>query len=279
MVDINKYKYVKQLEGEIWKGVPGYENYEVSNMGRVRSLDHYTLRSGDYRSTFVKGRILTQCLGKVGYYNVLLYPADSPKAKRKLMKVHRLVASAFLSNPLNLPEVNHIDEDKTNNNLKNLEYCDRLYNSNWGTAQERKVKSLLETYEKNARRVVQYTEDGEVVAVYKHIRDASQKTGYGKSGIALCCGGFAQRNYGYVFKYEGDPFVKPQYETPKYFKPVVCLTKDGEYVCEYPTADDAGRSFGKKKSGAIAHCLKGRNPSAYGYKWMYADDYYKKNNI
>ena len=110
---------------EEWRPIKGYEGlYEVSNTGRVRSLDRY-----DSNNHFLKGRILKLYTRKGGYLFVQLHL----NGKGKNYLVHRLVAIAFIPNPDNLPEVNHLDEDKTNNRVENLEFCDRKYNINYGT--------------------------------------------------------------------------------------------------------------------------------------------------
>ena len=114
---------------EEWRPVVGYEGlYEVSSYGRVRSLDRY-----DERNCFREGRILKLYTSRVGYLRVQL----SLNSKKKMYLVHRLVAEAFIPNPDNLPEVNHLDEDKTNNRVENLEFCDRKYNINFGTRKDK----------------------------------------------------------------------------------------------------------------------------------------------
>ena len=118
---------------EIWKPVVGYEGlYEVSSYGRVRSLDKYVKYSNG-RINLHKGRILSPGKDTNGYLQVIL----TCNGKHKSIKVHRLIAQAFIPNPDNLPEVNHLDEDKTNNSVDNLEWCDRNYNLNYGTARIR----------------------------------------------------------------------------------------------------------------------------------------------
>lgn len=106
---------------EIWRPVAGYEClYEVSSLGRVRSLDRF--RVGDHGApTRVRGRVLSQRLGNSGYPTVWL----SRDAKARAFSVHRLVAIAFLGVDTTRPEVNHRDGDKTNNALSNLEWVSR----------------------------------------------------------------------------------------------------------------------------------------------------------
>lgn len=118
---------------EVWKDIEGFEGlYQVSNLGRVKSLDHE-----DMRGHHVKGKVLAGRPNK-GYLGVALYRDGNAKG----YPVHRLVAKAFLDNPSNLPEVNHKDEDKTNNATSNLEWCTSRHNCNYGTRNERIGKSI-----------------------------------------------------------------------------------------------------------------------------------------
>ena len=110
------------MKTEIWKAHPKYTGIEVSTLGRVRTLDKMV--SNGRGTWIVKGRVLKQDKCKNGYLQVKV------KANGKFIKqrIHRLVAQTFLTNPDNLPEVNHKDNDRTNNNVNNLEWCTRSYN-------------------------------------------------------------------------------------------------------------------------------------------------------
>jgi hypothetical protein len=106
---------------EIWKPVPEYNgNYEASNLGRIRSSK--------------TKKILRQANHRQGYKLVRLYKNGKGTTKT----VHRIIASAFIENPENLTEVNHKDENKSNNSAENLEWCSRIYNANYGTGIERR---------------------------------------------------------------------------------------------------------------------------------------------
>ena len=124
---------------EIWRPIEGYEGlYEVSNTGRVRSLDMYVKCGyGSYRLR--KGKVLSPVIKDNGYLQVGLYY----NGKYKMFLVHRLVAQAFIENFDNLPEVNHLDEDKSNNSVDNLEWCDRSYNLKYGTVRIRSINTKI----------------------------------------------------------------------------------------------------------------------------------------
>lgn len=109
--------------GELWKGIRGYEGlYEVSSKGRIRSLDRIVYQGEKPRH--IKGRLIKGWNNGSGYFVVSLCKLG----QRKVHYIHRLVADHFLENPHNMPEVNHIDYDKSNNNLDNLEWVSRLDN-------------------------------------------------------------------------------------------------------------------------------------------------------
>lgn len=123
---------------EIWKDIEGYIGvYQVSNLGRVRSLDrmmNFKTKLGNISQYFKHGKILSYCLDKRGYPFVRLYDSNN---KCNRIKIHRLVGKAFIPNPDNLPCINHKDEIKTNNTVDNLEWCTHLYNNLYGTHLEK----------------------------------------------------------------------------------------------------------------------------------------------
>lgn len=157
---------------EIWKDIEGYEGYQISNIGRVRRND----------------RLLKTIKYNTGYLRTGL----CKDGKQKLYYVHRLVAKAFIPNPDNLPQVNHKDEDKTNNRVDNLEWCDAKYNMNYGTRNER-VGNL---YSKHILAI----KDGKIEKYYKSTREA-QKDGYNNSLTTRCCNNKIKEAYGYKWQY------------------------------------------------------------------------------
>ena len=164
---------------EQWKNIEGYEGlYQISNCGRVKS--------------FYNGKELIMKLGtnEKGYSRVSLWKNH----KKKDYKVHRLVAEAFLDNPDNLTEINHKDEDKSNNNVDNLEWCSHQYNINFGTAIQRRVNKISKT-------TYQYTLDGKLIREWKSTSEIEQQLGYCRGHIGKCCNGKLKTAYGYVWTY------------------------------------------------------------------------------
>jgi len=156
---------------EIWKDIAGYEGaYQVSNLGRVKSF-RQSSKMGKPKEWILKPSLINS-----GYGVVTLYS----KEKREKFQIHRLVASAFLPNPNNLPCVNHRDENKLNNCVENLEWCTYQYNNNYGTA---KVRAI----DKVSPNVLQKTLDDDVIAIYKSAKIAAALLGYETPTLRFWC--------------------------------------------------------------------------------------------
>ena len=178
---------------EEWKDIEGYEGlYQVSNMGRVRSLDRIIVYK-DGRVWNCKGRILKNVKGKNGYLYVNLSKVGNVG---KPQNIHRLVAIAFIPNPDNLPQVNHKDEDKTNNTVDNLEWCTAKYNCNYGTAKERQKSKV-------SKQIMGINKINGYIITFQSAKEAERKTGINCSHISSCCKG--RKKYksagGYIWMY------------------------------------------------------------------------------
>ena len=167
-------------ENEIWKDVAGYEGfYQVSNKGNVRSVarkDSIGRKCG--------GRMLKLGYDGKGYRQLSLY--KNGKAKTK--SVHRIVAEAFIPNPKGFLEINHKDENKSNNEFSNLEWCTREYNINYGTRTEKVSKKV---------RAVNI-ETGEVFT-FNSIREAGRK-GYVRQHVSKACLGVYNAGGGNLYR-------------------------------------------------------------------------------
>lgn len=162
---------------EIWRSAKDYEGlYEVSNLGRVRNV--------------VSGVILKPVKDRDGYLQVTLYS----QLPRKNFKIHRLVAQAFLPNHDNLPQVNHKDENKENNRVDNLEWCNAEYNHNYGTRNARVGKA-------KSRVVYMYTQDDKLCGLWPSTNEC-ERNGFNHALIVACCSGKRNLHKGFKWSYE-----------------------------------------------------------------------------
>lgn len=186
---------------EIWKDIPGYEgSYQVSNLGRVRSLNYN--HTGEIK-------LLKQGTDKKGYKRVSLYK----NGKEKKYPVHRLVAITFISNPNNYKEVNHKDEDKSNNNVNNLEWCTREYNINYGTAMKRSSESKKGEknpfygkkgkYHPASKPILMYDKEGNFIRRFESMSATNEYFGKKNAykNVSACLKGEQKTAYGYIFRY------------------------------------------------------------------------------
>lgn len=135
----------------MWKLIEGYESYFINEFGEVLSIK------------YKKPRILKKKLDKnTGYYKINL----SEKGKVKSYNVHRLVANAFISNPLNYKYVNHKDENKQNNSTDNLEWCTHKYNDNYGSRKEK-------LSEKHSKKILQLDKKGHLIKEWNSIKEVN----------------------------------------------------------------------------------------------------------
>lgn len=166
-------KYEKGMK-ETWKPVVGFEGaYEVSTLGRVRSVDRIIERGTQKMEVRGKERVLCK------RWSGRLYVTLRKDGRTFNKSVHRLVAEAFIPNPFRLPEVNHRDENPQNNAVDNLEWCDRNYNANYGTAIQRRT-------EKVSTPVAQLSKDGVVIATFPSAREAERVLGIKHNHIMSC---------------------------------------------------------------------------------------------
>lgn len=162
-----------------WKEIKGYEGkYIISNYGEIISLPRY--KQNNSKLQYVEPKEIKRCVNrKNGYVYVQLWN----EAKYKNIRLHRLVAETFLENPHNYSQVNHIDGDKTNNKVDNLEWCTQSQNGLHA------YKIGLANNENQKIKVRQYDNDGNLVAEYNSLLEASKITGINIQKISFCING------------------------------------------------------------------------------------------
>lgn len=180
------------LDGEIWKDVVGYEGlYSVSNTGRVisfgRTIQMINKRTNVTFSKTYKPKTLKQCKDKGEYLTVQLSDYNQ---NTKNVKVHRLVAMAFIPNPEDKPQVDHIDRNRSNNSVDNLRWCTSMENhSNFLTQCLR------------ATPVQQFSLEGKLLNIFSSTKKAGILNHCNRNKIKECCEGKIQSYKGFIWKY------------------------------------------------------------------------------
>lgn len=176
---------------EIWKDIKGYEGlYQVSDEGTVRSTPRMIKSSRGNAYQYFRGGILKHNLTSTGYHQVQLLK----DGKRKTFMVARLVLDAFAPTDDMTLQANHINENKDDNRLCNLEWTTPKENANWGTRNKR-------SGEKRRKAVIQMNLDGTEVAVWDSLTTAAKSIGTSRGNIYACCN-FSNRTIGgYKWKY------------------------------------------------------------------------------
>lgn len=189
---------------EIWKSIKGYEGYyEISNFGKIRSVNRIIIDKNG-RKIKLKGKIETPKICGSGYYYFRLCKNGIYESKR----INILVAEAFIPNHYNLPCVNHKDENKLNNSVDNLEWCDKSYNALYGNTRNK----IQETKNKNNSRgcqipVEQYTLNGEFITYFISPIEAQKATGVQHSNILKVCKNERKQAGGYLWKYSNNKIL------------------------------------------------------------------------
>lgn len=262
---------IENLEGEVWKDVVGYEGlYQVSNKGRVKSL---------FTRNIQKERILKGVLAKEGYIVVSLYKNKT----KKQFRVHRILWDAFYGNlpkwNPNLPgndrmEINHKDENPSNNNIENLELISCTQNLNYGSHNKKMVKSL-------SKIVYQYTLDGKLVKIWQSAQEC-HRHGFVNGAISRCCrnkynrfGKEGRMHKGFLWSYH--PLTKKQcIDSANYTinrhkkvapKKVYQYTKDYVLVKVWNSVFECGKNGYTQQH--VCNCCNQKEKFHKGFIWSY----------
>lgn len=239
---------------EIWKDIKGFEGrYQVSNMGRVRSLDRWTFNE---RPRFLKGMMLKLSLNKGrGYLRVSL--SDGHR-NYKHIEVHRLVALHFVPGYKEGLVVNHINEIKTDNRAENLEWCTFQYNLNYSDVIAWKRKP-----------VYQYDLDGNFIKKFKCGNQAEQELGFAIVYAIY----YSKRGYAHGFLFSLEPHTKEYWnkvtkENKGRTRRVAQYDDNGNELTRFNTVTEAAKAMNVTVT-CISNCCKGKAIHAAGYKWRF----------
>lgn len=244
---------------EIWKDIPGFEDgYMISNLGRVYSKYTKKIR----KTQFARG-----------YESVTLKRDE----KQHCLFVHRLVAQTFLSNPDNLPIVNHKDENPMNNCADNLEWCTYSYNNSYNDIAKRKSKKFQ-------KKVYVYDKEGNLAKEYSSVGEAERDINGSNGSISMACRGLLYTYLNKVWSYE--PLEKEQIlqrfklscggsgsqkNRPSISKEVNQFDLEMNFIASYPSAREAGRILGFSSSLITGVC-RGEHKQTHGYIFRYSQN-------
>ena len=264
---------------EIWKDIRGYEGrYRVSNFGSVFSQ--------------ITNKRLKQTRSNTGYYQVQLYGENGVSN----ILVHKLVAEAFVENPDKKPEVNHLDGDKSNNCMSNLEWVTRSENTHHAISKG--LRPLCPMYGKRgdenplSKEIIQYDLDGKYIRLWKGIANAARYYNANEASISGCLNGRNKTAAGYIWRFadneETQESVDPIKRRKKNANKTVEKAKFGrgkyprEYkrIQQFDTGGNLIRTWNSCKEikeetnydiGHIYKCAVGKRKTTAGFIWKYTD--------
>lgn len=266
--DYNNSFSKEELESETWKDIAGTDGkYKVSSLGRVICMRYHNADRIKMMRPHMnrKGYLLTSIVYKNGV--------------RKDRALHILVAEAFIDNPdpEHFTMVDHIDENKQNNRVGNLQWLDNRTNSIRGTAITRMTKNIKPITDSFRKPILQYDLKGNFIAEYPYMTMASEKTGVNIQTIRRSATGNPTKNSRFIWRYKDRDIIPAHPPIPhapaRNSRPVIQMTQDGTIINTYGSARDAVKALNRPiHSRQISDCCKGRCKSAYGFVWRYADE-------
>ena len=242
---------------EIWKDIKGFEGrYQVSNLGRVRSLDRWTNHKNPH---FLKGKLMKPSLNKGrGYFRIGLFDGNRNATH---YEVHRLVAIHFVEGYKPGLVVNHKNEIKTDNRAENLEFCTQRYNLAY---------SDIIGYKR--RTIYKYDLDGNLINEYKCLADAEKEMGL-KRGRLNHAVYESKIGYSHGYRWSFSKVSKSQWsklsnQFKSKYRRIVQYDKKGSYIATFESIKDAAQKYGVSIS-AIHRCCKGKSKYSAGFEWRY----------
>lgn len=245
----------KSFETEMWVNAIGYSNYKISSYGRLLSIK--------------SNKILRPV--KCGKYLAYTVTHRNP---RKREYAHRMVALAFLgSQPSNKHNINHIDGDKYNNKLENIEWVTQSENTIHAyklglMVSPRASLGKFGADHHRSKRVFQFNLDGSLIASFGSMKEAERKTGFFSSAISKCINykSNTRTAFGYIWSFNEE--VEPNINAKYLRRKIVKMDLDGNFICKYNSATAAAKDNNINTSGLI-FAIKNNSKTRRGYIWRY----------
>lgn len=246
-------------EQAVWRTYPSIDFLQANQFGEVRTVDHYVSRSNG-RKQFVKGHVLKQYVNEDGYMQVEF----SMNGKHINLRVHRVVATCFLLNPENLPEVNHKDNNPKNNSASNLEWCNHEYNiayrKKYGIALNRQVFAVnLKTFK---------------MSFFESQNEAARQLGISTGHINSVLKGRLKQTGGYWFTEDKSKVTEEKIRkirnNARFFGGMFAVNLKTEEVSFFESQTEAAQQLGVYQT-SICRVLKGRYKKTGGYWFCNAD--------
>lgn len=238
---------LEDFEDEIWRDIAGFDGaYAISNYGRIKSFERTIPCKGKNNSdsyVVVHEKILH--LGDNGHGYLIANLSSSNKTN--IFYVHRLVATAFIPNPQQLPTVNHKDENKSNNKVSNLEWASYQYNNNYGTAKQRSRQTIIKSG--YATPIDMYDLQGNFIKHYDCSYDM-EKDGISRRAALNVCSGRNRSYHGFVFVFAGEEFRyrEANHHIKGQKRKVIKKDHDGNVVFVYDSIKAAERDNGLNRN-------------------------------
>lgn len=248
----------------IWKTYPGYPFIQANQFGEIRIKDRYAGGRGGSRRLY-KGHILKQYKGHGGY----LYVSFGVKGKTVNLRVHRVVATCFIPNPNNLPEVNHKDNNRTNNAVSNLEWCTSKYNNtykkNFGTSQA----------EIQGHHIIAVNLETGKVLYFESQSEAARCLGVNLGSVNNVVKGRLNQAGGYWFTEDESEITKGKIQEIKnsmyFLGGVIAVNLETKEVLCFESQSEASLKLGAS-TGNISDVLSGRRKKTHGYWFCYVNE-------
>lgn len=249
---------------EQWKPIEGHSYYEVSNQGRVRSYKRKN------KGINVVPHILTPRQNRCGY----LYLDLRNNNQHNYKTIHRLVAKAFIPNPNNYACINHKDEDRTNNRVENLEWCNAKYNNNYGNCKQKKSAALI-NHPSLSKPIYQFNFYGQFIQSYVSGSEAARQNGLKLSSLQKAAVHSNMYSGNWLWSYDKEyNFEKEINSIGKIYylrclQPIIQYDKKGNYITSYTGMNEVEKALKHPKFNMsnIIKAFQRENGTCYGYHW------------